>query len=282
MKTPVIITDTSCDIPKKLLKKYSSILKILKMPITLKNDPTFDPYSISLKEFYHRMKDKNFIPITSHVPPKFFMDCYQESLKNNQIPIVIPLSQGISGCYQSALLAKEQLQADEVIVIDAKCASFGTGLLVLEACKMAESGKCAEKIAKVITEKASHIEHVFTVDDLDYLKRGGRISATQAFVGGLLQIKPILTVKDGVLVPIEKVRGHKNIINRMVEIMKEKGKDIENQVIAVGHGDNQKMAEELADAVNREFNPKEIIMTDVGYLIGSHTGPGMLALYFQS
>lgn len=124
------------------------------------------------------------------------------------------------------------------------------------------------------------MEHIFTVDKLEYLQRGGRVSKTQAFVGGLLNIKPLLHVEDGKLVPLEKIRGSKRVLSRMVEVAKERGQDFENQTLSITHGDDLETAEKLADLLRQELNPKDIIITDVGAVIGAHSGPGTIALFF--
>ena len=129
---------------------------------------------------------------------------------------------------------------------------------------------------------ALHMEHIFTVDSLEHLKRGGRISAAQAFVGGLLNIKPVLHFIDGSIHPLEKVRGRRNVIKRMVEIMAERIKNPEKQVVGISHGDNEELAVELAEAVKKEFGINDIMMSWIGPVIGSHSGPGTVALFFQN
>jgi DegV family protein with EDD domain len=210
------------------------------------------------------------------------MKVYEECINLGLVPIVLGLSSRLTGSYQSALMAKENLKADEVIVIDSRCASLGLGLVVLKAAKMAEEGRSPEEIAREVEQYAHHMEHIFTVDSLDHLRRGGRISAAQAFVGGLLNIKPILHFVDGAIHPLEKVRGRKNVVRRMVEIMAERGKNLEDQVVGISHGDNEELAVELADAVKKEFGVKEIMTSWIGPVIGAHSGPGTVALFFQN
>src|SRR5690606_20760718 len=121
----------------------------------------------------------------------------------------------------------------------------------------------------------------FTVDDLEYLQRGGRVSKTQAFVGGLLKIKPLLHVDEGKLVPLEKIRGSNKVLKRMVELMKQRGKNLDEQIIAITHGDDEETALKLKDLIVEEgINPKEFIISDIGAVIGAHAGPGTIALFF--
>ena len=280
MKNVIIITDSSCDIPAEMINKFP--IKVLPMAVSLKDDPEKDISNLGIEEFYDLMRQGKIMPTTSQVVAPVYMQCFKECLDHNQVPIVLGLSSRLTSSYESALLAKENLKAEEVVVIDTKCASFGLGLVVLKAAQMAKEGKTPEEITKKIEHYALHMEHIFTVDSLEHLKRGGRISATQAFVGGLLNIKPVLHFDDGAIHPLEKVRGRRNVVKRMVEIMADRVKNPENQIIGISHGNNEKLAMELAEAVKKEFGVKDIMMSWIGPVIGSHSGPGTVALFFQN
>ncbi len=280
MKNVIIITDSSCDLPEEIIEKYP--IKVLPMPVTVKDDPNMDISHFTLKEFYDSMRRGEILPTTSQVVVPTFMQCFEECLNKGQTPIVLGLSSKLTSSYESALLARENLKAQDIIVIDTKCASLGLGLVVLKAAHMAKEGKSSQEIAEEIMHYALHMEHIFTVDSLEHLKRGGRISAAQAFVGGLLNIKPVLHFIDGSIHPLEKVRGRRNVIKRMVEIMAERIKNPEKQVVGISHGDNEELAVELAEAVKKEFGINDIMMSWIGPVIGSHSGPGTVALFFQN
>ncbi len=280
MKKTVIITDTSSDLPDEIKANYP--IKILQMVVSSKDRPEMDISNISNKEFYDLMRQNKILPTTSQVTVNTYMQVFKEYLEKDTVPIVLGLSSKLTNSYESAVLAKENLKADEVIVIDSKCASLGLGLVVYRAAKMAKEGAAPEDIAEDARFYAEHMEHIFTVDSLDHLKRGGRISAAQAFVGGLLNVKPILHFVDGAIHPLEKIRGKKNIVKRMVEIMGERGVNPENQLVGISHGDNEELALELADAVKKEFKVKDIMMSWIGPVVGSHSGPGTVALFFQN
>src|SRR5690625_3839679 len=175
---------------------------------------------------------------------------------------------------------KEEHPEAPIHVIDLKCASLGYGLAVLRAAKLAQEGATSEEIMEMAVYHAEHMEHIFTVDDLEYLYRGGRVSKTAAFVGSLLKIKPILHVEDGTLIPLEKIRGSKKVLSRMLEIMEDRGIDLENQVIGINHGDDLERAEQLAAMIKEKFGTKEIVIEMIGSVIGAHTGPGTIGLYF--
>jgi DegV family protein with EDD domain len=280
MKNVILVTDSSCDLPEEIIGKYP--IKVMPMPVTVKDDPDMDISHFNLKEFYDSMRNGEILPTTSQVVVPAYMNCFEECMSQGQIPLVLGLSSKLTSSYESALLAKENLKAKDVIVIDTKCASLGLGLVVFKAAQMAKEGKNPQEIAEKIKYYALHMEHIFTVDSLEHLKRGGRISATQAFVGGLLNIKPVLHFVDGAIHPLEKVRGRRNVVKRMVEIMVERVKNPESQVIGISHGDNEELATELAEAVKKEFGINNIMMSWIGPVIGSHSGPGTVALFFQN
>jgi DegV family protein with EDD domain len=280
MENVIIITDSSCDLPEEIIGKYP--IKVLPMPVSVKDDPNMDISHFTLKEFYDSMRNGEILPTTSQVVVPAFMQCFEECMNQGQIPLVLGLSSKLTSSYESALLARENLKAQEVIVIDTKCASLGLGLVVLKAAQMAKEGNSPQEIADIIEHYALHMEHIFTVDSLEHLKRGGRISAAQAFVGGLLNIKPVLHFVDGAIHPLEKVRGRRNVVKRMVEIMAERVNNPEDQVVGISHGDNEELATELAEVIKKEFGIKDIIMSWIGPVIGSHSGPGTVALFFQN
>lgn len=280
MSNIVIITDTSCDLPEDVLKDLPIIR--LKMPVSLKDNPDQDISDLNIKDFYEKMRKGEIMPVTSQVPVNVFVNCFEDIRREGKKGIVLGLSSKLTGSYQAALVAKETVKAEHVNVIDTKCASLGTGLVVYKAAKMAKDGRGFDEISREIEFYAHHMEHIFTVDDLEFLKRGGRISGAQAFIGGLLNIKPILHMVDGAIFPLEKVRGRKNVVKRMIEIAAERGKNLQNQVIGISHGDNEELALELADAMKREFNVKEIMISWIGPVIGAHSGPGTVALFFQN
>ena len=170
-------------------------------------------------------------------------------------------------------------------IIDARAATRGFGLIVLTAAKMAKEGKTREEIINEVNIQVENLQSIFTVDDLEYLFRGGRVSKTAALVGGLLNIKPVLTVnKEGKLVPIEKLRGRNKVFKRMIELMKERneGADYSTSLVSISHGDDIEGAMKLKDMISQEFGTKDFLINTIGAGIGSHSGPGTIALFFHS
>jgi len=279
--TVKIIADSGCDLPKSIIKEYD----ITEAPLLVypegqedKAKKVNDP-----KLIYDKMRE-GMIYKTAQVPPNYFERLYQKLASDKRQAIYISFSSKLSGTYQSSVLIKNKIDEEnkdlDITIIDSKCASLGYGLLVYKAAQMANEGKSKEEIVDVIKHYKDHIEHIFTVDDLKYLRRGGRISRTAAFVGGLLNIKPILDVEDGKLVPLEEKRGRSRVINRMLELMEERGENLSKQLIAISHGDDLEGAEKLKNMIEKKFNPQEIMINIIGSAIGAHSGPGTLSVFF--
>jgi DegV family protein with EDD domain len=175
---------------------------------------------------------------------------------------------------------KEKYPDLKLDIIDTKCASIGQGLVVKEAVKLAEQNASREEVKREVIFRCEHMEHLFTVDDLEYLAKGGRVSKASAFLGGLLNIKPLLNMEDGKLVPLEKLRGKKKLLRRMLDVMKERGSQLDQQVIGISHADDLETAEEVKALIIEEFGPKEVYISSIGSVIGAHTGPGTIAIFF--
>src|SRR5690625_1934055 len=192
---------------------------------------------------------------TSQVSPQTFQETFLNYVEKEQPFVYLAFSSELSGTYQTAKMieqeVKEQHPDAKFEIVNTKCASIGYGLVVLRAAKLALEGASIDEIVDIATYHAKHMEHIFTVDDLEYLYRGGRVSRTAAFVGSLLRIKPLLHVDDGKLVPIEKIRGTKRVLVRMVEVMEERGTDFKNQTIGISHGDDLERAEQLRSEERR-------------------------------
>src|SRR5690625_2190811 len=276
-----ILADSACD----LSEKHYHDLNIKMVPLTVRLDGKEykDGKNISPKAVYDAMRNGKK-PTTSQVSPQSFKAIFTSYAETNQPLIYLAFSSGLSGTYQTAKMVeqniKEQYPEAPLYVVDTKCASIGYGLVVRRAAQLAQQGAGIEEILETATYHAQHMEHIFTVDDLEYLFRGGRVSRTQAFVGTLLKIKPILHVEDGQLIPIEKVRGSKKVFQRMLEIMEERGVDLSNQTIGISHGDDLERAQKLADMIKAKFNVNDLVIEMVGATIGTHSAPGNIALFF--
>jgi DegV family protein with EDD domain len=279
-----ILTDSSSDLSEELLKKYD--IDRLSLIVTKGEEQYLDSVTISAKTVYDRMR-KGEVFSTSQIPPGTFFEKFEEYARNKETVIYLAFSSELSGTYQAAVFAKEQILEEypdfDLTIVDTKAASLGFGLIVLEAARLAQEGKTKEEILEVVDFYLDNIQHVFTVDNLEYLYRGGRVTKTAAFVGGLLNIKPILNVEDGKLVPIEKVRGEKQVYKAMLDIMEARTKeaDLPNQLVGISHADNYENALRLKNMITERFGVKDFMINDIGPTIGAHVGPGTLAIFFM-
>src|SRR5690625_4754703 len=279
--TTKILADSACD----LTEEYYTKLDIDVVPLTvhLSDEEYEDGIEISPKTVYNAMRD-GAAPKTSQVSPQTFKTIFTSYAEAKQPLVYLAFSSELSGTYQTAKMIEQDVKDEypEAIlhVIDTKCASIGYGLVVLRAAKLAKEGADVKQIIDMATYHAEHMEHIFTVDDLEYLYRGGRVSKTAAFVGSLLKIKPILHVDSGKLIPLEKIRSSKKVLSRMITIMEERGTDFENQTIGISHGDDLETAEKLATMIKEKFKVKDVMIEMVGSVIGAHSGPGTIALFF--
>ena len=276
-----ILADSACDLTEKQYNEYQ--IEMVPLTVHLDNKDYKDGIDIQPKTIYDAMRNGQSTK-TSQVSPQTFKTIFTSYASTNQPLIYLAFSSELSGTYQTAKMMEQEVKEEypeaPIYVLDTKCASIGYGLVVLRAAKLALEGASANEIIDIATYHAEHMEHIFTVDDLEYLYRGGRVSKTAAFVGTLLKIKPILHVEDGKLIPLEKIRGSKKLLGRMVEIMEARGVDFQNQTIGISHGDDIERAEQLAALLQEKFGVKDVLIEMVGAVIGAHSGPGTIALFF--
>lgn len=276
-----ILADSGCDLPLQYFEHENTSLIPLRVQL---NEQDYDDLKeIEPLEVYNYLREGN-IAKTSQASPETIRMRFTELAEQNKPSLYIAFSSELSGTYQTAMMVRNEVLEEypnfQLEIVDSKCASLGLGLAVKHALSLSEKGYSLEDICSSVKEFCQHMEHIFTVDQLEYLKRGGRISPTQAFVGGLLNIKPLLHVDQGRLIPLEKIRGKKKLYRRLLEIMAEKGESIHEQTIAISHGDDLESAEELKRLIEERFQPKEIYINMIGAAIGAHSGPGTLAVFF--
>lgn len=283
MKT-IIFTDSCCDLPIKFVKENN--IEVMELRVNLKGEDIPDDLgeSINYKDFYKLIRNGE-IPTTSQVNIGEFQEKFEKYVNEGYSIIYIGFSSALSGCINSARLAAENIKLDnenaDIRIIDSKSASMGLGLLVFYAAKMLKEGKSRDQIVNWIEENKLRVNHWFTVDDLNHLKRGGRISSSVAIVGTMLSIKPIMHVdNEGRLIPVSKVKGRKKSIKVLQEKIAEKIVNPEEQTIFISHGDCLEEAEHLKELITSEIKVKDVIINNIGPVIGSHAGPGTIALFF--
>ncbi|MGE6598270.1 DegV family protein [Bacillus proteolyticus] len=277
-----IITDSAADLPVELLQAYDIDLIPLRVYDEAETE-YLDGVTLKSVTLLQKMRE-GAVYKTSLPSLETFQEKFVSYAKEGNPCIYLAFSSELSGTYQSSVLIKEEVKETytdlDLEIIDTKCASLGQGLVVLEAAKMAKDGASKEEILNRVAFLMNHMEHIFTVADLQYLVRGGRLSKVAGFIGGLLNIKPILNVDEGKLVPLEKVRGKKKVLSRIVDIMEERGKDLKDQTIGMTHGDDLETAEALKALITERFGCEVFIVNTIGAAIGAHTGPGALTLFF--
>ena len=277
-----IITDSGCDLPNDMLQQLG--LKMVSLSLHFRGETLADSVSDDTKAFYDAMRSGE-VASTSAVNPDGWATVMEPVLAGGQDVLVIAFSSGLSTTYQSAVIAANELAEkypnQKIRVVDSLCASLGQGLLCWYACKKRDEGLSLEELTDWLEEHKLNLCHWFTVDDLVYLKRGGRVGAATALVGTLLNIKPVLHVdNEGHLISVSKVRGRKASIQAMADQMAKLALPGENDFISICHGDCREDAELLAEMLKERLGVKEVFIGYTGAVIGSHSGPGTLALFF--
>ncbi|HHV75801.1 MAG TPA: DegV family protein [Syntrophothermus lipocalidus] len=274
-----IVTDNCCDLPAELIDRYG--IKMVHMLVSF-GDRTFQPGELSTNSFYEMMAASHVLPTTSQPTMEEMRSVYEECLADGSEVIAIHLSSGMTGTVQAAEMVRDTLPGRErLTVIDSLKASAGEGLLVLEAARMAESGRARNEIVDEILKLRAKLRCVFTINTLEYLVKGGRVSRAKGLVGSMLDIKPILWVNpQGYIEPIDKVRGRKSAIRRLVRMVEEMGRDLKGQTVGISHAMCPEDAARFSDVFVNEFKAGEVIMGEIGPVVGSHVGPGTLAIFF--
>ncbi|MDX8346107.1 DegV family protein [Rossellomorea sp. YZS02] len=279
--TVKLFADSASDLPAAYFKEHN--IELLPLKVHIDGQDYEDLITIEPETVFNKIREGH-MPKTSQVSPDLFLKRFTELAESNQSGIYVAFSSQLSGTYQTAVMIRDQVKEDypdlDLTIIDSKCASLGYGLVVMKAAELLQNGGTKEEIIQASRFNSEHMEHLFTVEDLEYLAKGGRVSKASAFLGGLLNIKPLLHVEDGKLVPIEKMRGKKKLLKRILDLMEERGEDLSNQVIAISHGDDKELALEMKKLIQEKFSPKDVYISIIGCAIGSHTGTGTLAIFF--
>lgn len=279
-----LVTDTSADLPRDYLEQND--ITVLSLAYIIDGETYGWENPMDDHEFYSKMR-KGSMPTTSQVNMGDATELFEELIKEYDEILCVSFSSGLSGTYNSVAVAAQNVceahPQKKIRVVDTKAASLGQGLMVDYALKMRNEGKSLDETADFLEQNYNHFVHVFTVDDLNHLYRGGRVSRATAFVGTLANIKPILHVDDqGHLINIGKVRGRKKSLIELVNLMEKKIGDHvkDNQRIFISHGDSAEDAQFVAEEVKKRFGIDSFLINYVGPTIGAHSGPGTIALFF--
>lgn len=284
MSTYQLFTDSASDIPEERAAEWGVRIIPISSQIAVDNGQELHGESIPVEEFYALMRSK-YISRTSAINIGEFLAAFEPVLAGGDDILYIAFSSGLSTTCHTAILAAEELKKKypdrTVRVVDSLCASFGQGLLVYYAAMKKNLDAALEEVAAFAEEQRLHLCHEFTVDDLFFLKRGGRVSTAKAIVGSMLQIKPVLHVDNaGKLIMIGKARGRRASVQTLLDAMRRHIEHPEDQVIFISHGDCAEDAQRLADMVREAFPVKDVLITFIGPVIGAHSGPGTVALFY--
>lgn len=280
-----VITDSTGDLPKSYLEEHHvgciSVHYIVD-EIVYGGEKELEP-----KVFYQMMREGK-MPTTSQVNPVDAADFLKEQLKDNKNLLIVGFSSGLSGSINNIRLAAQELMDEnpdcDIRVVDSLAACMGEGLLTYKAVQLCEEGKTLDEATNWVEENKLHICHMFTVDDLFHLHRGGRVSKATAIVGTIANIKPVLHVdNEGHLINVDKVRGRKKSLVTLVDYMEKKMGNYreQNDMIMIAHGDSLEEAEFVKEEIINRFGITNIMINDVGPTIGAHTGPAIMALFFM-
>ena len=278
-----IIVDSGSDLPVSELTRLD--VKMASLSLLFRGQTLEDSVTDDTKEFYAAMRAGEAAS-TSAINPDGWTRVMEPELQAGKDLLVIAFSSGLSTTYQSAMIAADELREKypqrQIRVVDSLCASLGGGLLVWHACRKRDAGMDLEELTAWVETNKWHLCHWFTVDDLMYLKRGGRISAATALLGTMLNIKPVLHVDDeGHLVSVSKSRGRKASIEALAQQMEKLSAFGENEVAFICHGDCLEDANYLARQIKERCGVKQVFIGYTGAVIGAHSGPGTLALFFM-
>lgn len=285
MNNYLIFTDSNADLTPEMIAELN--VRVIPMQFTISEKDYFDypdHKELSITDFYAKMREGNMCT-TVQLNPNDFREQFAPSLEEGHDLIYIAFSSGLSGTYASACMAAEELKSEypgrKIVIVDSLAASMGEGLLIWHAAMKRREGLSIEELEQWVIENRNHLCHWFTVDDLFHLKRGGRVSAAAAVIGSALGIKPVLHVDDeGHLIPVKKVRGRRQSLDALVEVMAQTAIDPQQQTVFISHGDSLEDAQYVEKKVREAFKTKHTHINFIGPVIGAHSGPGTIALFY--
>ena len=281
MRDYIITVNSTVDLPKEWLEERQ--VPVVPLRYTIDGQTYTDMEGLSAKEFFTKLREGK-MSVTSQVNPEEAVEMLEPYVKEGKDILHLGFSSGLSGTLNSMRIAGQMLEEKypeaKVIIIDTLCACLGEGLLLYKALQVKAQGKTIEETAQWVEENKLHICHDVTVDDLNHLHRGGRVSKTTAVLGTLVQIKPIIHMdNEGKLQVIGKERGRKKSLNKIVDMAAEQSKGWDNDIIMITHGDCIEDAEYVAKLVREKMGIDNILINNIGTVIGSHTGPGVVAVF---
>ena len=281
MRDYIITVNSTVDTGKEWLEERN--VPVIPLKYTIDGQEYTDMYGLSDKEFFQKLREGK-MSVTSQINPEEAKEMLEPYVKEGKDVLHLAFSSALSGTCNSMKIAAEELQEEypeaKVIVVDTLCACMGEAMLLYYALKQKEAGKTIEEVAQWVEENKLHVCHNVTVDDLVYLHRGGRVSKTAAVLGTMVKVKPIIHMDDnGALQVIGKERGRKKSLHKIVDMAVERSKGWDNEIIMITHGDCLEDAEYVAKLVREKMGVENVFIHNIGTVIGSHTGPGVVATF---
>jgi DegV family protein with EDD domain len=270
-----IITDSTADLPLEIIHKYD--IEVLPLTVHFGEESYRDGVDIRFPEFLEKMNSSEVFPTTSQVNPQRFYECFKGYIEEGYKIICINISSKLSGTYQSACIARDMLESENIIIIDSLNVTSGLGLLVLKSCRLRDDSFSIKEIEQEILKTIPHVKSALAFESLENLVKGGRLSKTAGVIGGFLGIRPIIEIKDGELAVMDKVRGSKKAAKTILDYVDEKGlKDGESSIVL--QVENKDIFETLKENMN--LRKAEFIECEVGCVVGTHSGPGACGIFF--
>ena len=277
MKKIKIICESMSDLPDNLQQEYD--VELLPINIVFDGKEYKSGVDISTNDFYKMLRNSKSMPTTSQITYANFKEIFEGYLKEDNIVLYMSGSSAASGTYQSATLAKNDIESDDIYVFDTFSISIGGGILVQKAAEMVKQGHDIDYVINKLEEYKKKVHVFFSVDTLDYLQKGGRISSTKATIGTLLNIKTILNIEDGLVKQKCQVRGTKKIMPALIENIKSVvDGDFSNKDVYVGYGDDLSIKDELVEKVKEELSPRNVYTFQIGSCVASHSGPNVFGI----
>lgn len=273
-----IVIDSTSDVTKEIIDKYN--LKVVPLTVNFENESYLDKVELSTSEFFEKLIKSDKLPTTSQANPGAFVEAFSEILLEGDQVLGIFLASEFSGTYDSARIARDMIGSDNIRIIDSKSVCLGTFALILEAIELVNQKKTIDEVVEQLENLKGKIVAVAGLDTLKYLEKGGRLSKGQAMVGTLLNIKPILEIKNGKLEVIEKVRGKNKTIKWIDEWIEKNNFDLSDKTVLLFYAQNYDQLKSLRETLEEKYKIKDIIEQEIGAVIGTHAGPGVLGIGF--
>jgi len=273
-----IVIDSTSDVTDEIIEKYN--LKVVPLTVNFEKQSYLDKIELSSKDFFEKLAAADKLPTTTLVSPGAFVETFSEILLEGDKVLGLFVASEFSGTYDSARMARNMIGSDDIHIIDTRSVCLGSFALILEAIELVQQNKTIEEIVEILNRLKEKIVVVAALDTLKYLEKGGRLSKGQAVVGSLLNIKPIVAIKDGEIKVIEKLRGKNKTVKWFDEWIEKNNYDLSDKTVLLFHGNAYDQLKLLRETIEDKYKIKNIIENEIGPVIGTHSGPGVLGMGF--